>query len=319
MRHSLTALLTVAVMSSVAPAWAGDCAQPYTSDNLLADLATVESAAQSDDSSTAMNTAMKLESGLDCLDEKLVTMLLSRTYRSIGAGYLVGGSETRARSWLRTALELDRNFEFGLQEYGEDHPIRTVFTELKMQPEGSAAAVDGKALVDGKFYLDGSRLESAEAVPGRPHLLQKVGDGVESWVIQGNTFPDEVLVDPAAAAASSEGPTKDKKNKSKTRAAKAPTAPEGTYGRVRPPEKTPLMIAGGALIAGAGGMFVGSILSRQAFDEISDDEEALRKAQNTTNRLYLGSFAVLAVGGGVLTWGIVLDGNTPMPAVRVRF
>ena len=63
-----------------------------------------------------------------------------------------------------------------------------------------------------------------------------------------------------------------------------------------------------------------AIVQRQKFDDVKDSEEDLRKAQLATNRLYLGSLGVLAVGAGTLTWGIVLDGSgSPLPAIRGRF
>jgi len=328
-RLPLTALLTVsAAIVSAAPALAGECEQPYSADALLEDLAAVEAASQANEAEPAMQAATRLENGLGCLEEKLVTMLIGRSYRSIGAGYLVGGNETKARRWFRTAIEVDPGYMFGLGEYGNDHPVRMVYDELKMQPGGTPAQVEGQSFVEGpKFYLDGRKLDAPEAVPGRPHLLQRVDEATTSWVIDGNTFPSEVLTGGAVADAS--GPTKPAKPPKEPKTPKPPkekkdkTAKSGSSGgtavRVRPPEKTPLMIAGGALIAGAGGMFAGSIISRQGFDGITDDADALRKAQKTTNRLYLGSFAVLAVGGGVLTYGIILDGGAPMPAIRVRF
>jgi len=324
-RLPLSALLTVsAAILASAPAIAGECDQPYTSDALLEDLANVEAAAQANESAPALDAAIRLENGLGCLEEKLVTMLIGRTYRSIGAGYLVGGNETKARRWFRTAIEVDPAYLFGLGEYGNDHPVRIVYDELKMQPSGSASAVEGQTFIAGKFYLDGRKISEPEAIPGRPHLLQRVDDGVTSWVIDGADFPSDVLTSGDAVAT---GPTRGedkpakppKKPKAKKDKKKKKDTSSGGIARVRPPEKTPLMIAGGALIAGAGGMFVGSIISRQGFDGITDDADALRKAQRTTNRLYLGSFAVLAVGGGVLTYGIILDGGAPMPAIRVRF
>lgn len=336
MRISLTALqlATLALATTTTHALAADCAQPYTSDNLLEDLEMVETAAQGGDVDASVKAASKMEAGLACLDEKLVTMLIGRTYRSIGAGYLVGGQENKGRAWFRTAIEIDPNYSFGTGEYDSGHPVRQAYDALKMQGSGAAAKVEGKELADGKFYLDGRTLREPEAVPGRPHLLQRVTDGTSSWVIDGNAFPADVLTDAATAAAPAEPGKKPKDKPPKApkagkppKAAKAPKAPKpeaasSGFIEVRPPEKTPLMIAGSALIAGAGGMFVGSVLSRQNFDSIEGSEADLQKAQKTTNRLYLGSFAVLAVGAGTLTWGLVLPGGskgTAAVTARGRF
>lgn len=319
MRISLPAMLTALLAMATTSASAADCPQPYTSDDLLTDLEAVEEAAQSNDSSTALQTATKLENGLGCLNEKLVTMLIGRTYRSIGAGFLVGGNENQGRRWFRTAIEVDPNYSFGMGEYGEAHPVRQAYDALRVQPTGTEVRVDGKVFGDGKFYLDGRTLDDPEAIPGRPHLLQRVSDGTTSWVIDGNDFPSEVLTDASAAAGPTPADKPKKQKKSKTARNKRGSENSSGVIEVRPPEKTPLMIAGGALIAGAGGMFVGSILTRQNFDSIENSEADLQRAQRTTNRLYLGSFAVLAVGAGTLTWGVILDGGSPGVRIGGRF
>ncbi|MFK7931138.1 MAG: hypothetical protein AB8H79_23340 [Myxococcota bacterium] len=357
MRVSLSVAAVVAFAAVVLPvsASAADCAAPYSSDALLEDLATVEAAAQTGDQGVAIKVATKMEAGLGCLEEKLVPMLVGRTYRSIGAGYFVGGSTDKASRWLRTAVEVDPAYGFGTEEFAADHPIRAVYEQIKMAPGGVPRPLDAKELTGGKFFLDGRSLSSPSATSGRPHLLQRAADGIDSWVIDGNGFPDEVLSSAAVAdvgdsngdkvkapkaakepkvkaakepkvkapkepkVASADGsPNKPVKE---PKAAKPPKAPSSNsdISRVRPAAKTPLLIAGGAIIAGAGGLYGASIASRQKFNNITDSSDDLRRAQQTTNALYFGSIAALAVGAGTLTWGVMVDGGTPMPTMRVRF
>jgi hypothetical protein len=89
--------------------------------------------------------------------------------------------------------------------------------------------------------------------------------------------------------------------------------------RQRPWEKTPLMIGGGAIMAGAGGIYFASMQSRKAFDNGTSLDE-IEKLQTQTNQLVLASAAVLAVGSGTLTWGVILGGSgAPLPALNFRF
>jgi len=277
---------------------AADCAAPYTSDTLLEDLGVVEAAAQAGDQGVAIKVATKMEASLGCLEEKLVPMLVSRTYRSIGAGYFVGGSTDRANRWLRTAYEIDPAYGFGTEEFAPGHPLRTAYEQIKMAPSSSARRVDGKALTGGRFFLDGRSLSEPSEPSGRPHRLQGSANGVASCVIDGNRIPDEVLTSTAVADAGgydgSKGktakapkvkkpkePKAPKEPKVKTekgstvassegspnkptkapKAAKPPKAPAGNSDiqRVRPAIKTPLLIGGGAIIAGAGGRYLSLI------------------------------------------------------------
>ena len=90
--------------------------------------------------------------------------------------------------------------------------------------------------------------------------------------------------------------------------------------RKRPPEKTPLMIAGAALMVGAGGVYYMASQSREDFDSSILRDEADASAKRT-NRLVLGSVAALAVGAGSMSWGVILDGGLPMPVAtfNIRF
>ena len=58
--------------------------------------------------------------------------------------------------------------------------------------------------------------------------------------------------------------------------------------------------------------------SNAQFDNGTTLEEITR-LQAATNQLVLVSAATFAVGAGTLTWGVILDGGQPVPAVRVRF
>ena len=38
-----------------------------------------------------------------------------------------------------------------------------------------------------------------------------------------------------------------------------------------------------------------------------------------TNRLVVASGAALAIGAGTMTWGIILEGTTPIPGIHIRW
>jgi hypothetical protein len=308
--------LTAGLVALCGTAHAADCAQPFSTEDLLSSLNRIENAAQGGDASGALAAANQLQSGLGCMTERLMPTLVVRTLRSLGAGFVVGGDEARGAAWFRTAIELDPQFEFGVEEFPSDHPVSRMYRGMRETLPPADPIVAPRAFLDGKYYLDGRTLREPAATDGRPHLLQQDRGGVSSWVIEGAAFPDSVLVAPVAVAAP--GKVKEPKAKEPKDKAPAPSA-SGAYVRVRPPEKTPLIIGGAAIVLGAGAMYGGAILSRQKFDGVSDSEADLRRAQLTTNRLYLGSIALLAVGVGTTTWGVILDGGTPMPHVRVRF
>lgn len=320
--------LLIALIAPSGLAHAADCAEIYTIDALLSDLSAVEIAAQEGQADGSLTSARNLQAGLACMDERLVPALVGRTYRSIGAGMIVGGDTERGQQWFATAVEVDPQFSFGVQEFADGHPVQAAYRKAKDDVDSAQSVKAGAPFAEGKFYLDGRSLSEPEATLGRPHLFQRNQDGVTSWIIEGAAFPDSVLAAESAVASASadEGKSKSKdksKDKSKRKDKAKDAAPakstEGLYVRERPPEKTPLIIGGATIIVGAGAMYGAAVLSRRKFDGIGDSESDLRRAQLTTNRLYMGSIALLAVGVGTTTWGVILDGHTAMPHMSVRF
>lgn len=326
----LAALAVASLLTPVA-ALADECAAPFTVDDLLSELNRVEFAAQDGDASVAGSAARDLEKGLGCLDARLVPALVGRTYRSMAAGFIVGGDQARGEAWMLTAVEVDPQFSFGLEEFAADHPVSQALRRLQQTAGDPEPVAVGRSFVEGRVFLNGRQIREPAATLGRPHLLQLDTDSVRSWVIEGATFPEAILVSdtPAAAKGADAKPKKEKAAKApkaaKERSAKSagptPAPADGSFQgvRQRPPEKTPLIIGGAAVVLGAGAMYTGAILSRRKFDSIGDSESDLRRAQLATNRLFLGSIAVFAIGAGTTTWGIILDGGTAMPHVHVRF
>jgi hypothetical protein len=92
--------------------------------------------------------------------------------------------------------------------------------------------------------------------------------------------------------------------------------------RQRPWEKTPLMIGGGVLVAGAGVLYWQALSHHDAFfdDPQIDTTDEVLAEQSAANTFTLASSAVLAVGVGTLTWGVILDGGSlHLPLVHFRW
>lgn len=332
------------------------CASAYTTDALLGDLVAVEEFLRNGDEAAAGAAARKLEAGLGCLEEVLPPMITGRAYRAVAAGLVSSGDEARGSAWFRSAAEIEQAFEYGLEDLPEQHPVRDAFAAAKSNASGDVVVVDGLELVAaGTHYLDGRKIDVPRARLERPHLYQHEDGAVRSWVIEGNAFPDEVLgaAAPAAVVAAAPAakaakvkepkppkPVKEPKEKvakvkpapvekpageekvAKAGKTKSPTSSSGApvvLQRQRPWEKTPLIIGGGLVVAAGGGIYAMALGARGNFDDASTEVDVLRYAKQA-NQLVLASAAVLAVGTGTLTWGVILDGGgAPLPALNFRF
>lgn len=325
------------------PAQAGDCPTPYTTDRLLGDLVNIEQFLRNGDDVAAGQASKGMEAGLGCLNEVLPPMIAGRAYRAVAAGLVVSGETERGEAWFRTAAEIEQSFDYGLEDLPEDHPVRDAYAAARQQASGEQVPVEGKAFAEGSHYLDGRKIDAPRARLDRPHVFQLDGDGVRSWVIEGNAFPGERLVDvaPVAVVAAKEAkvkepkPPKEKKLKepkppkekpeavAKVKASKVRTPTSGVDGTVvlqrqRPWEKTPLMIGGGVIMVAGGGLYALALGQRNSFEAATTKTDVEKHAQQA-NQLVIASAAVIAAGTGTLTWGIILDGGTPLPTFRVRF
>lgn len=341
-----------------ADAASASCDAPYTVDNLLGDLVTIEDLLRNGSTDGLGATATRLEQGLGCLDELLPTMIAGRAYRAVGAGLVASGDTGRGTAWLRTAAEIEQSFDYGLEDLPAEHPVRDAYFEAR-SAFGDPEEVTGSVFGPGTHYLDGRKLDAPRARTDRPHIYQLESDGVRSWLVEGNAFPEEVLTaapkaevadkgkepkagkapkvkEPKVAKVKEPKPEKVAKTKDpkpeKVATAKEPKSdklankkPVSTtsggavvMARKRPPEKTPLMIGGGAVILGAGGLYAMALQRKGAFESATSEDEVLKLAKQA-NQMVLMSAAVLAVGTGTLTWGVILDGGAPLPSLSVRF
>lgn len=348
-------LLGAWLLAASSVARAAECTDPYPLDAMLEDLVAVETFLRNGDDALAGEAGAKLEAGFPCMPEVVPRMIVGRAIRAMASGLVASGEVEKAEDWFRTAAELEQSFDFGLEDMPESHPIRDVYSAAKSSSSGEEVLVAGATLATGTAYLDGRKLLEPKARLDRWHLFQfDAGSGAKTWLIEGNDFPDEVLVLAAPPVVGRNGKTKELKTPKPAPVVAAPvpavpmpaartpkpampppvTPPSARPGRTftdtgnqstmvverqRPWEKTPLLVGGGTIVAGGAAVYYASYVARQKFDETNDVDE-LEPLQSRVNRLAIASMAILAVGAGTVTWGVILDGSgPPLPSIRIRF
>ena len=307
-----------------------ECKVAYTSAELVKDLTSTQLALRALDESTFAQAAGRLENGVGCVSNPVPTMVFASAYRYIGAHRYVENDVEGARRWFRTALELDPSYQWDANELELSNPIRAIFEEERDNAHTPAALAPGGVLsqpAGSTFALDGRPLSVAAASPNRPHILQQIATSDRSiraiWLLDGNSFPPQVLQSAVAVAPSAEEAAqvaKEAKKAAKATAGKKVAESERVASveysdsgaivvdRVRPAEKTPLMVIGAVAIVGAGAVYGASFATHDDFVNAGTTDELFR-TQSLTNALVVTSGGLLLAGLGVGYWGIVLDGG----------
>jgi hypothetical protein len=223
----ITIILLVSVFLRISAASAAgsgaDCTTSYQNSDVLGELVAVETAFRNGADSQAAEASKRLLSGLGCLDEVLPKAIAGRVYRAVGAGLYVSGETKRGIDWMRTAFEVDEDFSFRVDDFVAGHAVFGAYKKLGREMLPDTTMVDGK-LSAGKHYLDGRPLYSKMATDDRPHLYQHKYNGVQTTVIEGNTFPEMVTEDNRVVLSNvGSSPEKDKRavKKAAKKAAKA--------------------------------------------------------------------------------------------------
>ncbi len=317
MRSLLTTVVLVAALAW-APAARAECTQPYPGDQLVNDLQVLQLSMRNLDETTFASTGKRLDTGIACLTSAAPSPVFASAYRYIGAWqFLVNNDPVAARRWFRTSLEIDPTYAWDASELELGHPMREVFEQERQVAPTGLAPIEGKVInrpAGSTVTIDGRPLDEAAAMSDRPHIIQQIGSdrGVRgSWLIEGNAIPPQFLRD-ALAPVPVEEPVATKVKKPKKGSELLTQPSEGlqvqTVDRVRPPEKTPILIAGVLGVLGAGGVYAASYAARSEFDQATTTED-LERTRDTTNMLVVTSGGVLLAGLGVTYWGIVLDGG----------
>lgn len=323
-RHCVAGLsLLVVALAAITPASAQNpaCDKPYDADQLVVDIMELEQAIISVEAAEALRFASSIHDRIICVEQRLPLSFLGRTYRGLGGAFFVGGDTERADRWFRTAIELDRTYRYGVEDLPTDHPVREAYGARVTQPEAEISRIEGKVFVEGDYFLDGRRLTRPGARPDRFHIFQREHEGkVKTWLITGPDFPESMLT--AEPGTEDKGGRRQRRERTRfTGAVQEMGSSAMVVERSSPPEQVPLVIGGATAIVAGVGLYVGSYYSRENFGTIRDDEDRLRKSQRLTNRLFMGSLAAIAVGSGVMTYGIIVDdaGRPIGPRVDIRF
>jgi len=310
-----------------------ECQGAYTGSQLGEDIGRMTTSLRILDEKTFMEAGTRMEARIICVRSSLPPRLYASAYRFIGTTQFFKGDEEAARSWFRSALELEPEFYWDAGDLDIGHPLRLAFDDERSAAAADPVAVEGKVLkeIAGAYLtLDGRRLDKAEATVDRPHFLQVVSESDKTvrsvLIIQGNAIPDQFLEDAPVAVVADEGKKKGKKKKEKEKDGEqvgfedSGQEPEGAgdgtedmfatfvVKRVRPKAKTPLMLAGGVVSLAGVGIYGASFVTHSQFESATTTED-LEGARDLTNMLVVASGATLAVGLGVGYVGIMMDGS----------
>lgn len=314
----LLSTVALAALLAWAPAARAECVQPYPGDQLVNDLQVMQLSLRNLDDATFAAAGKRLDTGISCLTSAAPSPVFASAYRYIGAWhFMVNNDPAKARRWFRTALEIDPTYAWDATELELGHPMREIFEEERQIAPNGLTPIEGRVVnqpAGSKVTIDGRPLTEAAATVDRPHVIQQVANdrGVRgSWLIEGNAIPPQFLRD-VMAPAPADTVAADPKKKPKKGSENLTQASEGlqvqTVGRMRPAEKTPLLIGGVIGVLGAGGVYAASFAARSQFDQANTTED-LEKTRTMTNALVIASGGVLLLGAGVGYWGIILDGG----------
>lgn len=312
-------ILFLALLLSVPAIAHAECPPIYSGDSLINDLQTLQFAMRNVDEGAFLSAGKRLDQGIGCMANPVPTPVFATAYRYIGTYHYLTKDNDGARKWFRSSLELNPTYEWDAQELEEDNPMRAVFEEERAHAHADSVKIEGKIIAQpagSSLTIDGKPLVDAAASPDRPHVIQQIGTGDRAvrgtFIVEGNNFPPQFLADKVLIA---DAPIEAEKKKKEAKK-KEKTITSNQFGdngvvkleRMRPPEKTPLMILGAAAIVGAGGIYAASFIARDQFEHSGTSDE-LTTGQTTTNALVLASGGALLVGAGIGYWGIVLDGG----------
>ena len=214
---------------------------------------------------------------------------------------------------MRTAAGVDPTFVFGVEDVPEGHPVRSLW-QLALDAENpEPVEIEGKSLSDGKHFVDGRRINYPVATLDRFHVYQRVEDGVHSWVIDGNDFPEVAFMGnepdkPVEPEVEEVQPIED--------LMAATVVKQNAW----PGERVALVVGGGSALVASGvlyGLSAGAHSNFQSSTTVAD----MDKYQGQANTFFVSSGVSAAAAAGALTFGalfFVIDGD-PRPSLDIRF
>lgn len=276
-------------------AFAGECDVPYATKDVMEDLNKVKDALKENKTGDFIRLGKKIEREILCIDASLVgnAPVFDKLYRYIGYGYYYSDNKAEAEKWFRSAQEAFPNFRFSADAL-EEKVLQDYFLSVREYNRLEREEIEGMSLnipAGTKLYLNGI-LTTKAAFSKKQHNYAFIVSGTDSNVqIQArfefeDVFPKEII---------SEGTSNDVYDSSVKK-----------VDRIRPPEKTPLMIVGGVSTLIAAGLYGYTFKTNQDFEAATNPDD-LRSIQSFNNNLIISAGVVGAIGFGLGYTGFMID------------
>ena len=299
-KHSFLGIPLLCLWSTIGHA---ECANPYSASELGNDISIMSSALRTAKPGLFQDAGASLVEGIPCISDPMAPIILANVYRYAGLHAFFGGKEKEARAWFRSALELDSTFDWDVAELPIDDPIRPIFEMERVNSSAEKVSVDGQVVLkvpEGlRLTADGRPLTKPALTVDRPHLIQSISKSdnrvVDVWLIQGNSLPEEILLQPSGQKVAAVGGVSGGIAVQKV-------------SRSRPPLKTPALVAGGAFMAAGIGLYAALFGARSEFESATTLTSA-KGHRATTNTLVLSAAGSFVAGAGLTYVGFMLDGK----------
>ena len=273
-----------------------ECEESYVVSSVMSDIKKAKSAIETSNNASLVTVGKNVESKILCLDASLLSngQVFEKLYRIIGYGYYYDGDKANAKKWFSAAQEALPSFRFA-SDASEESTLRQYYEEVRTSRQ-EKQGVEGKLLqipAGTKLYLNGNLVSSSEFSKGQynhAYLLSEVGDNIQvqaRFSFEDN-FPEELLkVDDGSDVYDASMKKVD---------------------RIRPPEKTPLMILGGVTTIAAAGLYGYTFKTNQDFEAATNPDD-MRSIQSLNNNLIITAGVVGFVGFGLGYTGVLIDSN----------
>jgi hypothetical protein len=273
------------------------CENPYSIQDVMSDLTKGKNALKDVENSVLVALGSDIQKKMICLDSKLVGngQVFDKLYRFIGYGYYYSDNQSEAKKWFRSAQEALPSFRYAVDAL-EDEGIRELYATVRSQNTLEKNEIEDKSLnipAGTKLYLNGTLVTKSDFSNNQYNyafLVSAIGDDVQiqaRYVFE-DEFPAEILKDGV------ENDIYDASSKK--------------VDRIRPPEKTPLMILGGVSTILAAGLYGYTFKTNQDFESATTPDD-LRSIQSFNNNLIISAGVVGFVGFGLGYTGVLIDSN----------
>ena len=275
----------------------------YTAQAIVADMQLMTEGILGNDKSKIMYVGTKMEKSLLCMRSPAPPKVFATLYRGLGVYYHTVENPKEGNRYFRTSLELEPSFRWGTEEFLQSDPIHQAFEQQRLLASVEEEYIPHRVFSipeNTALYLDGRPLRWPAATPERPHVLLLVDANTKEvqgrYLLNGNEFREELLV---------EGEP-DLKLYDESEVEDMFVVKKVT--RMKPPAKTPLVIAGGSFALAAGSLYGYTFKLNQDFKTAPTTEE-MESIKAMNNNFVIASGALLGLGLGLGYTGVLIDSN----------